>query len=83
MRELIEKIAKAIVDQPEDVEVKSVEGEESTVLQLSVAKSDMGRIIGKKGQNVRSMRTLLNAAGKRMSKKVVLEIIESVPSEHQ
>ena len=83
MRELIEKIAEAIVDQPEDVEVKSVEGEESTVLQLSVANSDMGRIIGKKGQNARSMRTLLNAAGTRMGKKVVLEIIESVPSEHQ
>ncbi|MFQ6093213.1 MAG: KH domain-containing protein [bacterium] len=83
MRELIERIAKAIVDQPEDVDVRVVEGEGITVLELSVAKSDMGRIIGKKGQTAKSMRTLLNAAGKRTGKNVVLEIMESAPSEHQ
>lgn len=83
MKELIERIAKAIVDHPEDVAVRIVEGEGVTVLELSVAQSDMGRIIGKKGRNAISMRTLLSAAGKRSGQNVVLEIIESSPSEHR
>ena len=83
MKELNERITKAIVDHPEEVNVRIVEGEGITVLELSVAQSDMGRVIGKKGQNAISMRTLLSAAGKRSGKNVALEILESSPSEDQ
>ena len=83
MKELIERITKAIVDHPEEVDVRIVEGKGITVLELSVAQSDMGRVIGKKGQNAISMRTLLSAAGKRSGQNIVLEILESSSSEHR
>jgi len=83
MKELIEGIARALVDQPESVDVRVVEGEGVTVFELSVAKSDMGRIIGRKGQNAQSIRTLLNAVGRRRGENIVLEIVESAPSERQ
>lgn len=83
MKELIERITEAIVDYREDVDVRIVEGEGVTILELSVAKSDMGRVIGKNGKNAKSMRTLLSAVGKRKGKNVVLEILESPPSEHE
>ena len=76
MKELLELIAKALVDQPEDVEVREVEGEQTTVLELRVAQDDLGKVIGKQGRTARSIRTILSAAGMKHRKRVVLEILE-------
>jgi predicted RNA-binding protein YlqC (UPF0109 family) len=76
MRELIEYIAKALVDNPEDVSVSEVEGEVTSVIELRVAKSDLGKVIGKEGRTARAMRTLLTAASTKIRKRAVLEIIE-------
>lgn len=76
MKQLIEDIAKALVDIPEEVVVKVVEGEQVTVLELRVAPSDLGKVIGKQGRTARSMRTILNAAGTKLGKRCVLEILE-------
>ena len=76
MRELIELIAKALVDFPDDVSVAEVDGERTTVLELRVAKSDLGKVIGKQGQTARAMRTILSAAATKIGKRAVLEILE-------
>ena len=76
MRELVESIAKALVDHPDDVQVKSVEGEQVTVLELRVAPSDLGKVIGKQGRTARSIRTLLGAAGMKLNRRFTLEILE-------
>lgn len=76
MKELLELIAKWLVDRPEDVEVRQAEAERSTVLELRVAPEDLGKIIGKQGRTVRSLRTVLAAAGSKSRKRVVLEILE-------
>jgi predicted RNA-binding protein YlqC (UPF0109 family) len=76
MRELIEFIAKAVVDNPEEVSVSEVEGEVTSVIELRVAKSDLGKVIGKEGRTARAMRTLLTAASTKIRKRAVLEIIE-------
>ena len=76
MKELIEYIAKSLVDQPDAVKVMEVEGERTSVIELSVANEDMGMIIGKQGRTVTAMRTLLNAAGMKQKKRTILEIIE-------
>ena len=76
MRELIEYIAKALVDNPEEVSVSEVEGEVTSVIELRVAKSDLGKVIGKEGRTARAMRTLLTAASTKIKKGAVLEIIE-------
>ncbi|HPI91985.1 MAG TPA: KH domain-containing protein [Deltaproteobacteria bacterium] len=76
MRELIELIAKALVDNPDEVRVSEVEGEVTSVIELRVAKSDLGKVIGKEGRTARAMRTLLTAASTKMKKRAVLEIIE-------
>ncbi len=76
MRELIEYIAKALVDNPDDVAVSEVEGEVTSVIELRVAKSDLGKVIGKEGRTARAMRTLLTAASTKIKKRAVLEIIE-------
>lgn len=76
MRELIEYIAKALVDNPEEVSVSEVEGEVTSVIELRVAKSDLGKVIGKEGKTARAMRTLLTAASTKIKKRAVLEIIE-------
>ena len=76
MKELIEYIAKSLVDQPDAVKVTEVESERTSVIELSVAKEDMGRIIGKQGRTAMAIRTLLNAAGMKQKKRTVLEIIE-------
>jgi len=76
MRELIEYIAKALVDSPDDVKVSEVEGEVTSVIELRVAKSDLGKVIGKEGRTARAMRTLLTAASTKLKKRSVLEIIE-------
>jgi predicted RNA-binding protein YlqC (UPF0109 family) len=76
MKQLIEDIAKALVDIPEEVSVGSVEGEQTTVLELRVAPSDLGKIIGKQGRTARSIRTILGAAGMKLNRRFTLEILE-------
>lgn len=76
MRELIEYIAKALVDNPDDVAVSEVAGEVTSVIELRVAKTDLGKVIGKEGRTARAMRTLLTAASTKIKKRAVLEIIE-------
>lgn len=76
MKELIEYMAKALVDKPEDVAVTEVEGEKTTVFELRVSTSDLGKVIGKQGRTARAMRTILNAAGTKLGKRCVLEILE-------
>ncbi|MBN2372267.1 KH domain-containing protein [bacterium] len=76
MRDLIERIAKALVDFPDEVRVTEVDGERTTVLELRVAKGDLGKVIGKQGQTARSMRTILGAAATKIGKRAVLEILE-------
>jgi predicted RNA-binding protein YlqC (UPF0109 family) len=76
MRELVENIAKALVDSPEEVSVAEVEGEQTTVLELRVAQPDLGKVIGKQGRTARAIRTILGAAGMKIRKRFVLEILE-------
>ncbi|GAB4236644.1 MAG: KH domain-containing protein [Acidobacteriota bacterium] len=76
MRELVENIAKALVDHPEQVTVTEVEGEQTTVLELRVAQPDLGKVIGKQGRTARAIRTILGAAGMKLRKRFVLEILE-------
>ncbi|MCA1786366.1 MAG: KH domain-containing protein [Desulfobacteraceae bacterium] len=76
MKELIEYIAKALVDNPEQVVVSEVVGDQTSVLELKVAKDDLGKVIGKQGRSARAMRTILSAASTKMKKRTVLEIIE-------
>ena len=76
MKQLIEDIAKALVDIPEEVAVRVVEGEQVTVLELRVAHSDLGKVIGKQGRTARSIRTILGAAGMKLNRRFTLEILE-------
>jgi len=76
MKELIEAIAKALVDNPDQVSVQPVEGEQVTVLELRVHPTDLGKVIGKQGRTARSIRTILNAAGMKLKKRFTLEILE-------
>lgn len=76
MKDLVTEIAKALVDLPEEVVVREVEGEQVTVLELRVAPSDLGKVIGKQGRTARSIRTLLGAAGMKLNRRFTLEILE-------
>ena len=76
MKQLIEDIAKALVDIPEEVEVFTVEGEQTTVLELKVAPSDLGKVIGKQGRTARSIRTILGAASMKLHHRFALDILE-------
>lgn len=76
MKDLIEYIAKALVDNPEQVKVTEIEGERTSVIELAVAKEDLGKIIGKQGRTARALRTILTAASTKLKKRSVLEIIE-------
>ncbi len=76
MKDLITLIVQALVDQPEDVTVNEIEGTQTTVLEVAVAKSDMGKIIGKKGRNAQAIRTILSAASGKKRKNYMLEIVE-------
>lgn len=75
-KELLEVIAKSLVDRHDQVEVKVIEGEQTTVLELRVAPEDLGKIIGKQGRTARAIRTILGAAGMKSRKRYVLEILE-------
>jgi len=76
MKEFLEFIVKSLVDNPEKVSVTEVEGERITILELKVEKEDMGKVIGKRGNNAQAIRTLLGAASAKLGKRAVLEIIE-------
>ena len=76
MKELILYIAKALVDKPEEVAVTEIIGEQTSVIELKVAKEDLGKVIGKQGRTARAMRTILSAASAKMNKRSVLEILE-------
>jgi predicted RNA-binding protein YlqC (UPF0109 family) len=76
MKQLVEDIAKALVDIPEEVSVQEVAGEQVTVLELKVAPSDLGKVIGKQGRTARSIRTILGAAGMKLNRRFTLEILE-------
>jgi predicted RNA-binding protein YlqC (UPF0109 family) len=76
MKDLIEYIAQALVDHPEQVSVHTLEGNQTSVLELKVAKEDVGKVIGKQGRTAQSMRVLLNAVSSKLNKRFVLEILE-------
>lgn len=76
MKDLIMHLARELVDKPEEVVVTEIEGQQSSVIELKVAKEDMGKIIGKKGKNVQAMRTILHAASIKTGKRCVLELLE-------
>jgi predicted RNA-binding protein YlqC (UPF0109 family) len=76
VRALIEEISKALVDIPEEVDVREVQGEQVTVLELKVAPSDLGKVIGKQGRTARAIRTLLGATGIKLNRRFTLEILE-------
>ena len=76
MKELIKFIAQSLVDSPEQVQVHEIEGEQTSVIELKVAKEDLGKVIGKQGRTARAMRTILSAASTKIRKRSVLEILE-------
>ncbi|HDL89586.1 MAG TPA: KH domain-containing protein [Thermodesulforhabdus norvegica] len=76
LRELVEQMAKALVDHPDRVQVSEIEGEQTSVIELKVAKEDLGKVIGRQGRTARAMRTILSAASTKLNKRAVLEIIE-------
>jgi uncharacterized protein len=76
MKELVQYLAKSLVSNPDAVEVKETDGDTASVVELRVAKEDVGRIIGKQGRTAKSIRALVNAAASRTNRKVVLEIVE-------
>ena len=76
MKELVKFIAQSLVDNPEQVQVKEIEGEQTSVIELKVAKEDLGKVIGKQGRTARAMRTILSAASTKIRKRAVLEILE-------
>lgn len=76
MKELVEFIAKSLVDHPEEVQVNEIDGEQVCVLELKVAQSDLGKIIGRQGRTARAMRTIIGAASIRANRRTALEILE-------
>jgi predicted RNA-binding protein YlqC (UPF0109 family) len=76
MKTLIEAMAKSLVDRPDEVKVTEIEGEKTTVFELRVSSGDLGKVIGKQGKTARAMRTILGAAGTKLGKRCVLEILE-------
>ena len=76
MKELILVMAKALVDKPDEVEIREIEGDVTTILELRVAKDDLGKVIGKQGKTAHAMRSILNATATKLKKRAVLEIVE-------
>ncbi|MBY0504666.1 MAG: KH domain-containing protein [Bryobacteraceae bacterium] len=76
MKQLVEDIAKALVDMPEEVSVRELNGEQVTVLELKVSPTDLGKVIGKQGRTARSIRTLIGAASMKLNRRYTLEILE-------
>ncbi len=76
MKELVEQIVKALVDNPDKVKVTQLDGEQSSIIELTVAPEDMGKVIGKQGRNAQAIRIVIGAAGMKLKKRVNLEILE-------
>ena len=76
MKELILVMARALVDKPDEVEIKEIEGDVTTILELKVAKEDLGKVIGKQGKTAHAIRSILNATATKLKKRAVLEIVE-------
>jgi predicted RNA-binding protein YlqC (UPF0109 family) len=76
MKELIKEITTALVDNPEQIEIMEVEGDKTSVIELRVARTDFGKVIGKKGRTAQSIRTILSAASAKLGKRAILEILE-------
>ena len=76
MRELVELMAKSLVDKPEEVVVAEVDGEKTAIFELRVAAGDIGKVVGKQGNTARAMRTIMTAAGAKLEKRCVLEILD-------
>jgi predicted RNA-binding protein YlqC (UPF0109 family) len=76
VKELVELIAKSLVDNPDKVKVSQLDGEQSSIIELKVAPEDVGKVIGKQGRNVQSIRVILSAAGMKLKKRFILELIE-------
>lgn len=76
MKELVELIARALVDNPDEVKVREIEGDQTTVLELRVGDGDLGKVIGRQGRTARAIRTILGASGMKLKKRFVLEILE-------
>jgi predicted RNA-binding protein YlqC (UPF0109 family) len=76
VKELVELIAKSLVDNPDKVQVSQIDGEQSSIIELKVAPEDVGKIIGKQGENVQAIRHILGAAGMKLKKRFILELIE-------
>ncbi|SVB73597.1 uncharacterized protein METZ01_LOCUS226451 [marine metagenome] len=76
MKELILVMARALVDKPDEVEINEIEGDVTTILELKVAKEDLGKVIGKQGKTAHAMRSILNATATKLKKRAVLEIVE-------
>jgi len=76
MKELVLVMARALVDKPDEVEIKEIEGDVTTILELKVAKEDLGKVIGKQGKTAHAMRSILNATATKLKKRAVLEIVE-------
>lgn len=76
MKELVEVLARALVDNPDEIEINEVEGEKSIIIELKVAEEDMGKVIGKKGRIAKAIRTVVKASAAREGKRVVVEIVE-------
>lgn len=76
MKEFVEYVVKLLVDRPEDVSVTEIHSEKTTVIELRVAPADIGKVIGKQGNTARALRTILNAAGRKMGNRCILEILE-------
>ncbi len=75
MKDLVESIAKQLVDKPDNVQVKMIESEHTSVIELKVEKEDMGKVIGREGRTAKAIRTILSAAGNKLKKRFVLEIV--------
>ena len=76
MKDMLELIARALVDHPDDVSVSEVDGEQTTTLELRVSQDDLGKVIGKQGRTARAIRTIMATAGTKQRKRIVFEIIE-------
>ena len=76
MKELVELIAKSLVDNPDKVQVSQLDGKQSSIIELKVAPEDVGKVIGKQGRNVQAVRVILSAAGMKLKKRFILELIE-------
>ena len=76
MKELVETVCKSLVDNPDQVKVTQIDGEQTTILELRVAPSDLGKVIGKQGRTAQALRTILNAASAKTRKRYILEIVE-------